>query len=156
MSIEIKIPKEIKDYKEKFLFGLTVKQFVSLALALAICVPLYIFGKNFIPEEMVSWLIIIIAAPILGIGFVKYQNMTFIQVVKRFFSMTFNPQRRKYTELPVFWYCREKIIHDRILVSEIKRKEYLTERKKQQKQNKAKYKKYIFISEKRKGYKSER
>ena len=42
--IEIKIPKEIRDYKEKFLFGLTIRQFISAAAALAVRVPLYLCG----------------------------------------------------------------------------------------------------------------
>ena len=53
--IEIKIPKEITDYKEKFLFGLTVRQLVSAVVALAICVPLFIFGKDYLGEDMVGF-----------------------------------------------------------------------------------------------------
>ena len=41
--IEIKIPKEITEYKEKILFGLTIRQCVCAVAALAVCVPLYIF-----------------------------------------------------------------------------------------------------------------
>lgn len=151
MAIEIKIPKEIKDYKETFLFGLTVKKFVSLAIALLVCVPLYIFGKNFMPEEMVSWAVIIVGIPILGVGFVTYHNMTFVQLARRFFDMTFHPQRRKYTELPVFWYARQQAIADILLIEGERQKIYLTEKK-----NKAinkKYKKYIVLSENKKGAK---
>ena len=52
--IEIKIPKEITDYKEKFLFGLTVRQLVSVVVALAICIPLFIFGKDYLGEDLVG------------------------------------------------------------------------------------------------------
>ena len=44
--IEIKVPKEIKDYKSKLFFGLSVRQFICTAAALGICVPLYIFGNE--------------------------------------------------------------------------------------------------------------
>ena len=64
--IEIKIPKEINEYKEKFLFGLTVRQFISAAVALAVCVPLFIFGKDAIGEDMIGWIIILIGAPIIA------------------------------------------------------------------------------------------
>lgn len=148
MAIEIKIPKEIKEYKETFLFGLTVKKFISLALTLAICVPLYIFGKNFMPEEMVSWAVMIVGVPILGIGFVTYHNLTFTQLVKRFFDMTFHPQKRKYTELPVFWYARQQAISDMLLIEAERKKSYLTEKKKI---DTKKFKNYIFLSENRKG-----
>ena len=152
MAIEIKIPKEIKEYKETFLFGLTVKKFVSLAVALLICVPLYCFGKNFMPEEMVSWAVIIVGAPILGVGFITYHNMTFTQLVRRFFDMTFHPQRRKYTELPVFWYARQQVIADMLLVEGEKKRIYLAEKKKKGVDTR-KYKNYILLSENRKGAK---
>ena len=74
--IEIKIPKEITEYKEKFLFGLTVRQFISVAAALAVCVPLYIFGKDYLGDDATSWLVILFAVPIFGFGFVKYNGMT--------------------------------------------------------------------------------
>ena len=152
MAIEIKIPKEIREYKETFLFGLTVKKFVSLAIALLVCVPLYIFGKNFMPEEMVSWAVIIVGAPILGIGFVTYHNLTFMQLARRFFDMTFHPQKRKYTELPVFWYARQQIIADTLLLETERKRIYLAEKKKQGIDT-TKYRKYIFLSENRTGAK---
>lgn len=152
MAIEIKIPKEIKEYKETFLLGLTVKKFVSLAIALLICVPLYVFGKNFMPEEMVSWAVIIVGAPILGVGFITYHNMTFTQLARRFFDMTFHPQRRKYTELPVFWYARKQAIEDMLLVEGERKRIYLAEKKKKGVDTR-KYKNYILLSENKKGAK---
>lgn len=148
-TIEIKIPKEIKEYKEKFLFGLTVKQFICLALALLICVPLYIFGKEFMPEELVSWVVIIVAAPILGIGFIKYHNMTFIQLMKKLFYSYFHPQRRKYSELPIFWYAREAANNEMLLVERELKKQYLAEKKRKDIDYK-RYEKYSVISENRK------
>lgn len=148
MAIEIKIPKEIKEYKETFLFGLTVKKFISLASALLVCVPLYIFGKNFMPEEMVSWAVIIVGAPILGIGFVTYHNMSFVQLARRFFDMMFHPQKRKYTELPVFWYARQQAISDMLLVETEHKKAYLSEKKKI---DAKKFRNYLYLSERKKG-----
>lgn len=111
--IEIKVPKEITEYKSKFMFGLTVRQFISLAAALGICVPLYIFGKDFMPEDLVSWLIMLIGAPVLAFGFFRFHGMTFEQFLLLIFRQKFvEPQRRKYIELPVFWYCREEIIEE--------------------------------------------
>lgn len=113
--IEIKVPKEITEYKSKFMFGLTVRQFISLAAALGICVPLYIFEKDFMPEDLVSWLIMLIGAPVLAFGFFRFHGMTFEQFLLLIFRQKFvEPQRRKYIELPVFWYCREEIIEEEI------------------------------------------
>ena len=116
--IEIKIPKEIRDYKEKFLFGLTVRQFIFLAAALAICVPLYVFGKDYLGSDIVSWIIIIVAIPILAFGFFRFEGMPF----ERFLAILYRqkwaePQKRKYEELPVFYFCREQIIADKLALS---------------------------------------
>lgn len=62
--IEIRIPKEIKNYREKLFFGLTLRQSICAGAALLICVPLYIFGNKFLPQEAVSWVVILIAAPL--------------------------------------------------------------------------------------------
>ena len=62
--IEIRIPKEIKNYREKLFFGLTLRQCICTAIALLICVPLYIFGNRFLPQEAVSWVVILIAVPL--------------------------------------------------------------------------------------------
>lgn len=113
--IEIKIPKEINEYKEKFMFGLTVRQFVSIAVALVICVPSFIFGKDILGEDLMSWIIILIAAPIFGYGFFNYNGMPFEQFVKVLYRQKWaEPQKRKYEELPIYWYCRDEIIANQL------------------------------------------
>lgn len=126
--IEIKIPKEITEYKEKFLFGLTTRQFVSVIAALAVCVPLFIFGKDYLGEDVIGWAIILVAVPIFAFGFFKYDGMPF----EKFLGMLYRqkwvePQRRVYEELPVFWHCREEIIENEIAhqLAEIKRNKKL-------------------------------
>lgn len=113
--IEIKIPKEITDYKEKFLFGLTIRQCVCAAAALAICVPLFIFGKDLIGEDLVGWIIIFVAIPVFAFGFFRYDGMPFEKFLAILYRQKWvEPQKRKYEELPVFWECREEIIESEI------------------------------------------
>ncbi len=113
--IEIKIPKEITDYKEKFLFGLTVRQLVSAVVALAICIPLFIFGKDYLGEDLVGWIIILVAIPIFAFGFFRYDGMPFEQFLAMLYRQKWvEPQKRKYEDLPVFWECREEIIENEI------------------------------------------
>lgn len=113
--IEIKIPKEITDYKEKFLFGLTVRQLVSAVVALAICVPLFILGKDYLGEDIVGWIIILVAIPVFAFGFFKYDGMPFEKFLAILYRQKWvEPQKRKYEELPVFWECREEIIESEI------------------------------------------
>ncbi len=113
--IEIKIPKEITEYKEKFLFGLTVRQCISIAAALGICIPLYIFGRGALGDDVTSWLVILIAVPVFGFGFIRYNGMTFERLVAVVFRQKFaEPQKRKYEEMPVFYKWREEAISNEI------------------------------------------
>lgn len=67
--IEIRIAKEIKDYREKLFFNLTLRQTICSVLAILINVPLYILGKEYISQEILSWIIIFISLPIFFIGY---------------------------------------------------------------------------------------
>ena len=46
MSVEVRIPKEITEYQEKIMFGLSVRQLVCSLIAIVISVPSYIFLMN--------------------------------------------------------------------------------------------------------------
>ena len=120
--IEIRIPKEIKNYREKLFFGLTLRQCLCVGIALLICVPLYIFGRNFIPQEIVSWLVILIAAPLMLAGFFKYNDMFFEQFAVEFFYHYFSPQKRIYSYEPVFMELRKAYIAEE-LNAEIEQRE---------------------------------
>lgn len=75
--IEVKVPKEIKDYKEKFWAGLTVRQLVSCLIALIIIVPLYFFGNKIMNEELIGWVCMIIGVFIGAFGFYNHNGMNF-------------------------------------------------------------------------------
>lgn len=108
--IEIRIPKEIKNYREKLFFGLTLRQCICAGAALLICVPLYIFGNKFLPQEAVSWLVVIIAAPLMLAGFFRYNDMNFEQFAVEFFYFNFFPQKRLYVYEPVFMDLRKEYL----------------------------------------------
>ena len=73
--IAVRIPEEIRKYKEKIMFGLNARQLIATFLAFLICVPLYVVGKDYLSEDTLSWLIICIAVPIGAIGFFRYNGM---------------------------------------------------------------------------------
>lgn len=112
IMIEIRIPKEIKNYREKLFFGLTLRQSICAGVALLICVPLYIFGNKFIPQEALSWLVILIAAPLMLAGFFRYNDMTFEQFAIEFIYHNFTPQKRVYSYEPIFMVLRNEYISD--------------------------------------------
>lgn len=133
--IEIKIPKEIKDYHGKLLFGLNLRQSICSGLALAICVPLYVFGKKYISEDIVSWLVILIAVPVMLVGFFRYNSMTFEVFAKEWIEYNFGIQKRKYEYEPVFMELRRKYLEEELTKEILLRKQQIKLEKRQKRKN---------------------
>ena len=113
--IEIRIPKEIKTYREKLFFGLTLRQCICAGAALLVCVPLYIWGNRFLPQEAVSWAVVLIAAPLMLAGFFRYNDMNFEQFAVEFIAHHFNPQKRIYEYEPIFMDLRRMYLLEEYL-----------------------------------------
>lgn len=126
--IEVRIPKEIREYKEKLFFGLNLRQTITTGLAIAVCVPLYIFGQKYMNVDVLSWIIIVIAAPLVLIGYFNFNQMPFEKFILAWFRMNYNPQKRKFKYQPSFTAIRNEIIKED---KEKLRLEYEAERKKQ-------------------------
>jgi hypothetical protein len=120
--IEIRIPKEIKNYREKLFFGLTLRQCICAGAALLICVPLYIFGNKILPQEAVSWVVILVAVPLMLVGFFRYNDMMFEQFAVEFMFHNFTPQKRIYSFEPPFMEFRNLYLAEE-LAAEIEAKE---------------------------------
>ena len=76
--IEIKIPKEIREYQESIFFGLNTRQFVCSLLALGAAVGLYFLLRDTAGTEIAGWACMLGAAPF---GFVRYHGMTAEQLL---------------------------------------------------------------------------
>ena len=127
--IEIRIPKEIKNYREKLFFGLTLRQCICAGAALLICVPLYIFGNRFLTQEAVSWAVVIIAAPLMMAGFFRYNDMNFEQFAVEFLAQQFQPQKRIYEYEPIFMELRREYLLEELALEieqNIKPKDYIS------------------------------
>lgn len=81
VSIEIKIPKEIRNYHENIFFGLNTRQFVCSLLALGAAVGLYFCLRPIVGTEQVGWMCILGAAPFAACGFFSYHGMTAEQLL---------------------------------------------------------------------------
>ena len=79
--IEIKIPKEIRNYHENIFFGLNTRQFVCSLLALGAAVGLYFCLRPIVGAEQVGWMCILGAAPFAACGFFSYHGMTAEQLL---------------------------------------------------------------------------
>lgn len=75
--MEVKINKEIRQYKENIFFGLTLRQFICSALACVVAIGIYFIFKPILNNTgTVSWLCIAGAVPFALLGFAKYNGMT--------------------------------------------------------------------------------
>lgn len=73
-NIRIRTHKELSDVSEKY-WGFTFRQWFFLALTAVIVVPLYIYIKPIIGDELASWLVILIGSPLLSCGFLTFQGL---------------------------------------------------------------------------------
>lgn len=105
-------------------------------LALGICVPLYVFGKKYIDEDILSWAVILIGVPLFLMGFFQLNDMTFEVFAKEWINFNMNIQKRKYEYEPIYMELRKGYLYDDIEDEKIKRKEVLKLRKKQKRNNK--------------------
>lgn len=96
--VEVKMPSEVREYKSKLVFGLSVRQFASIVAALVICVPLGVWGHDKIPSDLLTWVIILIAGLCGAVGFITISGMPFEDFAKAFLAMQFLPQRRVYED----------------------------------------------------------
>ena len=79
--MEVNINKDIRKYTEKVFFGLSMRQFIFSALAVAVAVVLYLRLEPIVGAETVSWMCVLGAAPFGAMGFISYHGMTAEQFV---------------------------------------------------------------------------
>ena len=77
--MEVKINKEIRNYTESIVLGLSLRQCFFSILACSIAVLLYFIDK--LGLEITSWLCIVGAAPFAALGFIRYQGMNAEQIL---------------------------------------------------------------------------
>jgi hypothetical protein len=74
--LEIKVNREIRDYNEALLLGLSLRQIIFSVLAIGVAIGMYFLLRNTFSIETLSWLCILCAVPFAALGFVKYNGMT--------------------------------------------------------------------------------
>ena len=86
LFIEININKEVRDYQESILFGLSFRQLVFSALAVGVALLLYFGLRNFVGSGEIGWICIVAAFPFALGGFFRYNGMTFEQFIVAFIT----------------------------------------------------------------------
>lgn len=74
--MEVKINREIRNYKENIFFGLSIRQFIFSLLSCLSAVFLYFLLRNKVNTEVLSWICMLGAIPFVVLGFVTYNGMT--------------------------------------------------------------------------------
>jgi len=102
MSIEVRIPKEITEYQEKIIFGMSVRQLICLSSAVVLSIGTYILLTSVLGLSMnvASYVIVIESLPLMAIGFLRKNGLTFEKYAALFIRHKVGLQIRKYkTEL---------------------------------------------------------
>lgn len=96
MAIEVRIPKEITEYKERIIFGLNIRQLISFVAAIIVGLTTYYFANKYLGADAASYIVIIIVIPIFALGFFKKDGFTFEQYVKIIFRHFWGKSKRNY------------------------------------------------------------
>ncbi len=105
----VKIPPEITEYKERFFFGLTIRQMACSFMALAIGIPTAIWGDRIMPVDVVRWITMIEVLPLFVIGFYSSQGQPIEKVLKIMVKFYLGRQKRKCSYSPQILEIRDKI-----------------------------------------------
>ena len=73
--MEIKVPKEVRQYHESIFFGLSLRQFGCSLAAVGAAVGLYFGCVDTLGTEATGWVCILGAAPLALAGFFTYNGM---------------------------------------------------------------------------------
>jgi len=74
--LEVRINKEVRNYQESLLFGLSLRQLLFALLAVLVAVGVYFALGNVVGSE-IGWVCILAAFPFALGGFFTYNGMTF-------------------------------------------------------------------------------
>ena len=97
MPLEVKIPKEITEYREKLIFGLGIRQLFCVAIATILCTITYFVVRPFIGSDLAGYLVLLEAMPIMGVGFLRINGFNFETYVMLILKHMFGKQIRVYT-----------------------------------------------------------
>ena len=80
-TLEVKLFRVIRNYTESMFCGLSLRQLIFSALAVAVAVGLYFLMKPYAGTETVSWVCVLGAAPFAALGVFTYHGMAAEQFI---------------------------------------------------------------------------
>lgn len=98
--IRAQIPQDVTDYKEEFIFGLTLRKLISVVSTILLVAVIYFIGKNFVDTSIIIYFAAILSAPIVLIGFKSINGMPFEKYAELIWHFFTKEQRRKFIYIP--------------------------------------------------------
>ena len=98
--IRAQIPQDVTDYKEEFIFGLTLRKLISVVSTILLVAVIYFIGKNFVDTSIIIYFAAILSAPSVLIGFKSINGMPFEKYAELIWNFFTKEQRRKFIYIP--------------------------------------------------------
>jgi hypothetical protein len=95
MSIEVRVPEEIADYKESIVAGLSIRQLVCGGIAMVCGVPTFLLLKN-VNADLATYTTMAVTIPAFCIGFIKKDGYNFETYLKIRLYTLFSKNQRGY------------------------------------------------------------
>lgn len=134
--IRAQIPQDVTDYKEEFIFGLTLRKLISVISTILLVAIIYFIGKKFIDTSILIYFAAIICTPIVLIGFKSINGMPFEKYAKLIWNFFTKEQRRKFIYVPEEAKISSNINSILLTGEKMLRKDELIKAKNQEKHNK--------------------
>ena len=96
MAIEVKVPKDIKEYKEKIIAGMSMKQLLSVSVAIVLNIVLSVVLIKILGMSMdiARWFMIILSIPVVSFGWFRKHGLAFEVFMKYFLKYHLNPGKK--------------------------------------------------------------
>lgn len=94
--IEVRIPKEITEYKEKILLGMSFRQLICFAIAIATSFGVFFLFKGIFSISTLGTIIMIVNIPIIAVGFLKKNGFTMEQWIPIVLNQKFSNNKLSY------------------------------------------------------------
>jgi len=95
MSIEVRVPEEIADYKESIIAGLSIRQLICGGIALLCGVPTFLLLNN-VNSDLATYAAMAVTIPAFCLGFVKKDGYNFETFLKIKLYAFFSKKQRGY------------------------------------------------------------
>lgn len=98
MSLETRIPKEINDYREKIVFGLSTRQLAAVGVAVAVVglTAFFLYYLMGIDLKVLEYVLILEAMPIIAVGFIRHKGLDFEDLARIWYHHRFGPKHLSY------------------------------------------------------------